>query len=142
MSHPGVGAMLAMLGGNADSVAAFALGKGQVIRALKLVHDDPEGLVFDFENGYRMVLEDQGQSCCESRYLTCDDELAYHVGATLDDMEVREAAERAERAEETDYEVKEICFLIVTTSKGKFTVASHNDHNGYYGGFALRARAL
>ena len=41
--------------------------------------------------------------------------------------------------EEDDKERKDCQFLIITTSKGQFTVANYNEHNGYYGGFALIA---
>lgn len=30
-------------------------------------------------------------------------------------------------------------FLMIRTSLGVFTVVNYNEHNGYYGGFALRA---
>ena len=39
----------------------------------------------------------------------------------------------------TEYDEHEVQFLEVLTSKGGFTMASHNEHNGYYGGFLIRA---
>ena len=34
----------------------------------------------------------------------------------------------------------EVQFLEVKTSKGSFTMSSHNEHNGYYGGFSIEVR--
>jgi hypothetical protein len=28
----------------------------------------------------------------------------------------------------------------VQTTKGSFTICTHNEHNGYYGGFSLRVK--
>ena len=38
---------------------------------------------------------------------------------------------------EEEYETHEVQFLEIKTSKGIFTMSTHNEHNGYYGGFAI-----
>ena len=48
------------------------------------------------------------------------------------DAEIREAPN-----EPDEYGDHEVQFLLVNTSIGTFTVASHNEHNGYYGGFDI-----
>jgi hypothetical protein len=131
MSNLGMGAMITMLGGNEESVAAFTASKGKTINALELTED---ALTFTFTDGSRLVLADSGQSCCESRYMRTDDVLDDFVGGTLMDAEVRDGPDI-----ELNYGTHEQQFLVVTTSKGVFTVASHNEHNGYYGGICIRA---
>jgi hypothetical protein len=129
-----MGVMLAMLGGNSDSVAAFKACVGKTIAKVVM---SGEALRFEFTDETAMELFDDGQSCCESRYMTCDEDFASYVGATLMDAEVCEAPSRtSEGGEDHD-----CAFLRVTTSAGILTCETHVEHNGYYGGFALRARA-
>jgi len=89
-----------------------------------------------FEGGQILSVWDGGQSCCESRYMTCDDDVSSFVGDKLVDMEMMVA----DNVEENGYGCHEIQFLNVKTNKGVFQVATHNEHNGYYGGFAIRAQ--
>lgn len=136
MSNLGMGVMINMLAGSFDkSRKVFADHAGKRIAKLWLGPDD-DGLHFVFDDGSRMRLFDDGQSCCETRYMRTDDDLAAFVGATLIDAEVREGGEV-----EGKYEIHETEFLIVTTSAGQFTMVSHNEHNGYYGGFSIQAQA-
>jgi len=130
MSQLGTGVMLRRLCGNADSVSAFerALKAGK-ITSLRL---DDNALRFEFEDGFKMRLHDAGQSCCESRYMKCDDDLEHFVGAKLKNAEVREAP-----SIEDQYGEHEVAFLVVETSKGSFTANTHVEHNGYYGGFSI-----
>jgi hypothetical protein len=132
MGQLGMGVMLRMLTGNADSAAVFSGSIGKVITALSLGDDD--ALHFEFSDGTKMRLFDDGQSCCESRYMRTDDDLSYFVGSTLIDAEIKKAPNMPD--EWGDHEVQ---FLEVKTSKGCFTMASHNEHNGYYGGFSVIA---
>lgn len=126
----GLGVMINMLCGNEESAKAMQAAIGKKIAEVRLGSD--EALHFVFGDGSKMKLFDDGQSCCEARYMRTDDDLAYFVGANLLSAEVREAAEQTEG----EYgEMHEIQFLVVGTSKGEFTMASHNEHNGYYGGF-------
>jgi len=82
-----------------------------------------------------LILRDTGQSCCEHRFMTCDDDLSTFAGAKLVAVEVRDVQVR----ECGVAEVEEAQFLVVTTDKGAITVANHNEHNGYYGGFCISA---
>ena len=124
--------MLGMLGGNAESVAAFTGAVGKTIAALRLGDDD--ALHFEFSDGSKMTLRDEGQSCCEHRYMLTDDNLADYVGAKLLGAEIKQAPDI-----ETEYDTHEVQFLEVQTDRGVFTMASHNEHNGYYGGFWIVA---
>ncbi len=132
----GLGVMIKMLGGNADSVAAFESGLNKQIVALYLGTDD--ALHFIFSGGHRMKLYDAGQSCCENRYMRTDDDLSYYVGATLLGATVEDAPEGS-AGDDISHEVHEVQFLHVKTSKGTFTMSTHNEHNGYYGGFYVVA---
>lgn len=134
MEQVGMGVMLGMLGGNADSVTAFTGAVGKTISALRLGDDD--ALHFEFDDGTKMKLSDEGQSCCELRYMRTDDNLADFVGAKLLGAELKEAP-----GIETEGEYHEVQFLEVQTDRGVFTMASHNEHNGYYGGFWVVAAA-
>ncbi len=122
-----------MLGGNSESVAAVNASMNRVIK--KLVLDD-DTLTFTFEDGLVVSLTDEGQSCCEHRYMKTDDELSDYAGATLTDIEVVDAPDQ----EDQWGEVHEIQFLRVHTSKGVVVISAHNEHNGYYGGFCIRAK--
>lgn len=117
-----------------QGMALLESAVGQRIEALCVETDE---LRFTMADDSRFALYDAGQACCESRYLTCDDDLAPFVGALLRGVEVREGP-----TEEADGGVHETAFLIVRTSLGEFTVATHNEHNGYYGGFALACKAI
>lgn len=141
MSQLGIGAMIGYLGGNEDSVAAWEASVNKEIASVILDSDGNGGdgaLRFTFTDGSAMELYDSARSCCESRSMHTDDDLAYHVGATLLNAEVRGGDDR-----EGEYgDVEETAFLVVTTSKGAFTVNTYNSHNGYYGGISIRARAV
>lgn len=132
MEQLGMGVMLRALGGNAESVASFTGAVGKTIAALRLGDDD--ALHFEFSDGSKMKLSDEGQSCCENRYMRTDDDLGYYVGAKLLGAEVKEAPN-----EPDEYGEHEVQFLDVRTDRGVFTMASHNEHNGYYGGFWIVA---
>jgi len=95
-----------------------------------------DALYFALNDGTTMRLADEERSCCESRYMTLDGtDLSYYIGAKLLDADVKSAPNQ-----ENEYgDVHEVQFLHIYTSKGVFTLSSHNEHNGYYGGFAIRA---
>ena len=125
----GVGVMLQMLTSR-DPVDVSGLF-GQPISAIDL---DEKTLTI-VAGTKKISLQDEGQSCCESRYMNTDDDLAYYIGATLTNIELADAP-----YEEDEYgSVHEVKFLRVITDRGVITVANHNEHNGYYGGFAIQA---
>ena len=97
---------------------------------------DHNKLRFAFSDGTGMKVWDDGQSCCEDRYMHTDDNLAYFTGAEFVGAAIHQAPDVPD--ENGTHEVQ---FLFVTTSKGVFTVETHNVHNGYYSGFLVRATA-
>ena len=95
---------------------------------------EEDGLYLTFKNS-KMKIYDDGQSCCEWRYMRTDDDLPYYVGATFHGVEIKNAPDM-----EDEYEVHEVQFLEIITSKGSFTISTHNEHNGYYGGFWIKVK--
>ena len=118
---------------------ALQLTNNKIITALSLDPEKGDGgaLVFTFKDGTKLEIADDARSCCENRYMHTDDDLPYFVGATLIDMAVLYGPDI-----ETYLEVHEVAFLHVSTSKGHFVMNTHNEHNGYYGGFMLRAAVI
>ena len=122
-----------------SEVRDFIVGLNErKIAGIRLVEDHT--LQIELDNGDLIEACDEGQDCCEWRYMTTDDDLAYFVGSELVDIEIRNGG----HADDEWGEVHEIEFLLVTTSLGVFTIENHNEHNGYYGGFnvVIKFRAL
>lgn len=135
MRQLGFGVMMRMLVGNEKSYTTYTASVGKTIEKVYLADDE---LVFQFTDGTGMKLVDEGQSCCEHRYMTTDDDLSFYSGATLDGAEIVDGPEQ-----EGEYgDLHDIQFLNVITSKGVFQMASHNEHNGYYGGFSIEAKPV
>lgn len=142
MSQPGLGVMIAQLSGAGDDSAKAmqqAVGKRvekiELNKAANLPGDASEALAITLENGI-LRLWDGGQSCCEHRYMDTDDDLPAFAKGMLIDIEVADGP----MLQEDEYgDCHEQAFLKVTTGAGTFTVVTHNEHNGYYGGFAINA---
>ena len=137
-SQLGLGVMIRQLFGDSESAPAFQSAIGKTIQAAGIDDDANRGdgaLRLTFTDGTGLLLFDDGRSCCESRYMRTDDDLNYHVGATLVSADVQDGPPIDE-----EYGDHETAFLHVTTSKGTFVVVTHNEHNGSYGGFWLVAR--
>lgn len=133
----GIGVMINLLGGNSKTVAAI---QGSIEKTIQKVWLDKQTdeLKFQFTDGTNLKLLDAGQSCCEHRYMTTDDDLPYYSGATLLGFELKDAPDQ-----EDEYgNVHDVQFLDVNTSKGVFQMANHNEHNGYYGGFSIVAETF
>jgi hypothetical protein len=116
-------------------------------KVIETVAEDDQGMAIRFTDGSRLCIWDGGQSCCESRYMTCDDDLSGHEGGQLIsiDTEASGAQPADEKADDDDDEwstgdCHEVQFVKVQTTKGSFTLCTHNSHNGYYGGFSLRVK--
>lgn len=122
-----------MLGYNAEQT--YRILQPAIGRNIVKLYIEDNRLSFLMDNGKGFHLLDDGQSCCESRYMTTDDSLEHFVGATLTGIEVR----KGPLVEDEWADVHDTEFLLVHTSKGTFTVVNHNEHNGYYGGFSLLA---
>lgn len=127
----GLGVLIKCLGeGHGEEVFQEAIGK--TISKVWLSPDD-DSLNIALMDKTAIKIRDEGQSCCETRYMTTDDDLTCFTEAILQDLEVKDC-DPVDR----DGETEEIQFLEITTSKGCFTMSSHNEHNGYYGGFWLQ----
>ena len=133
MSGKGLKVLLNMLGGNKDTVEAIATSIGKIIKKVWL-DKETNRLIFSFEDESSLHVWDDGQTCCEERFMVSDDDLNYYSEARLLDFKVKSVPET-----EDDWCTHEIQFLDVKTSKGVFQIANHNVHNGYYGGFAIEA---
>lgn len=110
--------------------------KGQKIESVSFnrpVDDRPDTLRIEL-SGVTLSLRNDYQ-CCEERYMSSDDDLGFFKGAELMNLELRDGPNQ----DSDGYGEHEVQFLLVTTSKGVFTMASHNIHNGYYSGFRLEA---
>lgn len=130
----GVGVLIRRLAGNKESTDTFAEAIGKTIAEVKMKDD---ALLFRFADGFGMKLSDNGQSCCESRYMTCGDDLSTYAGATLLGGEVAPAPDV-----QHEYASHEVQFLRIQTSAGAIVCETHVEHNGYYGGFAVEAEKL
>jgi hypothetical protein len=128
----GLGVMIQMLGGNKETVEAHLKAQGKSISEISF---SDEKLVLKFTDGTGIKIFDDGQSCCESRYMTTDDDIQSFVGAKFLNAELRDAPNIPD-----DYGDHEVQFLLINTDKGTFTMESHNEHNGYYGGFGIVIR--
>jgi hypothetical protein len=94
-------------------------------------------LLMTMRNRRVLAVSNEASYCCEHRYMSCDD-LSHFSGAVLTSIETREVMQD----DEDGYGNHDLAFLIVTRSLGTFTCCSHNEHNGYYGGFELCAKWL
>lgn len=108
----------------------------KVIASVELKDDK---LCLRFDDGTGVALYDGGQSCCEHRYMVCDDDLAYHAGASLLSVDIADAPEPPKSEYGDEHKVQ---FLRVTTSKGVIVCSNYNEHNGYYGGFSIQVEEL
>jgi hypothetical protein len=114
-----------------DSNKAMAGVIGETIAQASLSTDV---LVLRLESGKRFTLADEGQSCCENRYMTCDDDLATFAGAQVVSIEQLEGPQGDGGNDCHDTE-----FVHLRTTKGTIVCQTHNEHNGYYGGFLIKA---
>lgn len=120
---------------------ADCIGEVIVSATLGSAPDDARGdeaLVLKLESGDTLYVYDDAQCCCESRYMSCDDDVTSLVGAQLAGIEAREMDDAPE--EEGRYGDHERQCVIVQTTRGFITLVTHNEHNGYYGGFDLTIR--
>ena len=124
--------LVRQLAGGSRSAVVLAAAVGKTIAALRL---DDDALHFEFSDGSKMKLSDEGQSCCEVRYMRTDDTLPDYIGATLLGAEVAGAP----NVNDDTNDPHEVQFLRVQTDRGTFVMSNHNEHNGYYGGFWIEA---
>lgn len=117
---------------NANSVKAIESARDKIIESAKLDADD---LLLAFVDGSTLRFADRGQDCCEHRYMTCDDDLQSFTGDKFIGAELSSAPER-----DDGYDVHEVQFLRIKLESGNvITCETHNEHNGFYGGFNVEA---
>lgn len=117
----------------------WAIASGEPIQCIRMNDSDFE---IQLKTG-KLVITDGGQNCCESRYITCDDDLPSYVGAKIVGMDVVPGPDVEIEADEDGWvssDVHEQMFVKIETTEGTLTLTTHNEHNGYYGGFAVVAR--
>ena len=129
--NAGMGVMLGMLRGNEETVNAV---KGSLGKQIEYASLEDNELRLKLTDGQTLVLFDDGQSCCEHRYMVTDDDLKEYSDSKLINIEIKEAPEQPD-----EWGTHEVQFLEVTTDKGSFVLSNHNEHNGYYGGFWIVA---
>ena len=135
MTNPGMGVMLGMLGGNEETVKAHLASVGKIIKSIDF---NSERVIISFTDDTGIRVFDNGQSCCENRYMASDHETyEYYIGAKFTGCELRDAPN-----EPDTYGEHEVQFLLINTDKGTVTIANHNEHNGYYGGFWIVIEAV
>jgi hypothetical protein len=89
-----------------------------------------------FDDGTRLDIIDKGQQCCESRFITTDDDLEYGSGKLFLGFELKDCTGTSDDWGETH----DIQFLEIKLSDCSLVFQSHNCHNGYYGGFWITCK--
>lgn len=134
MSQLGLGVMIQALSGRQSVDTSHYLNK-----PIKLIVKYDDLIKFVFEDNTCVLLSDEGQSCCEHRYVTCDDELESFYGRKIISIEQREV----DTVHNEYGECHEKMFVVITMDDNtSIHVTTHNEHNGYYGGFYLVLKAI
>lgn len=123
----GLGVLIKGLIGDDETRSAVQNSLDKTISGVFITDDN---LYINFTDDTALRMWDGGQSCCEHRYMVCDDDLTDYVGAKL----INVISKPASFVDE-DYDVHETMFIDFETTNGVFTIVNHNSHNGYYGGF-------
>lgn len=95
---------------------------------------DGDDMYLTFEDGTKIKIYDDGQNCCEKRYTVCDDDVSILNGKILKDIVVKEVTTMDN---EDSSDTHEVAFLEIQTTENLISLTTHNEHNGYYGGFDL-----
>lgn len=106
---------------------------GLVVASIEM---DNSILIVRFAGGAGLQFSDNGQSCCESRYMTTDDKLEDYIGAQFVGAELKHGPSLP------GGDAHDTAFLEIMTTKGALTIVNHNEHNGYYGGFNVEVDLL
>lgn len=136
--------MIGRLGGNQQTVAAYHASMGKKIAKIEMREDvshegdwnSADDLTLTFDDGSQLHVWDGGRSCCEHRYITTDDVLDSFVGQVLQSIDLRDGPDHPE----SEYgDCHEEQFVLLTMTDGSnITIVTHNEHNGYYGGFHIQ----
>lgn len=128
----GMAVIIRQLFGGDTGAEFYEAAIGKTITVLSFTE---ERLRLEFEDHSWIEISDAGQSCCESRYMTTDDTLEEYAGSLFLGARLEDAPSRP-----TEYDDHDCQFTRVDTSAGTFTIETHVEHNGYYGGFAMIVR--
>lgn len=127
--NPGLGSMLYVLGGGSPKDPKDYAG-----RLISEVSMNDNVFYITFQGGVQIKIWDNAQSCCESRYMTTDDDPLDLVGKKL----VHIVSKEAPQPEGDHWGEHDIVFIEIMVDSGHtVTLVNHNEHNGYYGGFGL-----
>lgn len=107
---------------------------GKTITSLKVEHD----ILYIGLGDNTLEVWDDGQDCCEVRYLHTDDKLSDFVGHRFIGIDIVDY-DGAELIANHDA-VHDMQFCLIRTSLGTFTLETHNEHSGYYGGFSMKCK--
>lgn len=120
---------------------AFAASRHMPITDIRFADgEDPSAVLMIYFADGLLTIRDDAQSCCETRYMSTDDDLPSFVGEKLVSYEIVDGP-NVPYADEDDYgDVHEQTFVKLETTGGTITLVSHNEHNGYYGGISILAR--
>ncbi len=102
-------------------------------KGIRNAYSDDSEVRLTFLDGTTIRLADDGQSCCESRYMRTDDDVLSLIGKNLLSIEEKEVP----NIDDEYGESHEVCFLEIRADNEIVTFSFHNEHNGYYSGFAL-----
>lgn len=117
-----------MLAGRGESAAILHESFGKTIKKAWIENDR---LYLTFDDDSKIYFVDSGQSCCEHRYMECQDDLTKYSGEVFTDALLRDGPTvTGEWGDELECQ-----FLEIRTDKDSFSVSNYNSHNGYYGGF-------
>lgn len=124
----GMGPILHVLKGGSPKDPKDYYGKR--INSISLVENK---ILIHFEGGVKIKIWDDAQTCCENRFITTSDDLKSLIGQKLIEIITKDAPDTT-----TEYgETHECIFLEIQGHHSSITFCTHNEHNGYYGGFGL-----
>lgn len=124
-----------------DLIEKFGLQSivGQEILTCELIDCGDEELVMNFKNGMRIGISDNDSQCCESRYITTDDNSRDLIGNKLIAIKLKEGLDLEDDVYKDSHETM---FLEIRTNNGFVTFVTHNVHSGAYGGFDIKIRII
>ena len=122
-----IGTMLHELSGGLKNNASVFYGK-----TIKCAEISDDRLKLEFEDGVKIAIRDNGQLCCENRYMSTDDDVKSLIGKKLTGIMAKEYKE-----DEAEYDMHEQVFVEIAAEDSHIIIVNHNEHNGCYGGFVL-----
>lgn len=97
---------------------------------------DADDIFLTFEDGIRIKIWDNGQSCCEHRYTRTDDDPSDLIGKVFTSAIVKDGPDLTSE-DDPGGGPHDSQFLEIIAGGTCVTFCTHNEHNGYYGGFSI-----